>query len=377
LLYDRARVAVSGLVSHVSSACVVGAGVFGAATARELALRGWDVTLVEQYAPGTVRSASGGDTRLLRMAHGGGDWYADLAWRARSLWIDLQEQTGTRIWEPVGVAWFAQDEDGFEARSRPALDRLGVSYEWLAPDDARSLYPSFATDGLSAVLFESDAGVLRARAATQLLVEDGVRNGVRVEGGRATPATAPGADIVVWACGPWLAGLFPHHVELKITRRDVFFFGADSAWQDAPGFCDYEGPYYGHGDIAGLGVKVAPDVPGDEIDPDTVDRIPLAERERQARAYAAQRFPALAEAPVVGGRVCQYDLSADTHFIVDRHPEHTGWWLAGGSSGHGFKHGPALAEYLADCIEGKRERESFHALGARSGDAGLRTASIG
>ena len=46
----------------MSSAVVVGAGVFGAATARELALRGWDVTLVEQYAPGTVRSASGGDT---------------------------------------------------------------------------------------------------------------------------------------------------------------------------------------------------------------------------------------------------------------------------------------------------------------------------
>ena len=35
------------------------------------------------------------------MAHGGVDWYADLAWRARSLWIDLQEQTGTRIWEMV------------------------------------------------------------------------------------------------------------------------------------------------------------------------------------------------------------------------------------------------------------------------------------
>ena len=361
----------------MSSACVVGAGVFGAATARELSLRGWDVTLVEQYAPGTVRSASGGDTRLLRMAHGGVNWYADLAWRARSLWIDLQEQTGTRIWEPVGVAWLARREDGFEARSRPALDRLGVSYDWLAPDDARPLYPSFATDGLAAVLLESDAGVLRARAATQLLVEDGARHGVRVEGGRVTPSAEPSADAVVWACGPWLAGLFPQHVQLKITRRDVFFFGADSAWQNAPGFCDYEAPYYGHGDIGGLGVKVAPDLPGEEIDPDTVDRVPLPARVREARAYTAHRFPALAEAPVVGGRVCQYDLTADTHFLVDRHPEREDWWLVGGSSGHGFKHGPALAEYVADCVEGKREREPFHALGARSGDAGLRTASIG
>ena len=39
------------------AAVVVGAGVFGASTARELARRGWTVALVEQYSPGTVRSA--------------------------------------------------------------------------------------------------------------------------------------------------------------------------------------------------------------------------------------------------------------------------------------------------------------------------------
>jgi len=115
----------------VSSAVVVGAGVFGAATARELALRGWEVKLFEQYAPGTVRSASGGDTRLLRVSHGDADWYAELARDARLRWLELQESTGTRIWEPVGVAWFAHSEDGFESRSRASLGRLGVACEWL------------------------------------------------------------------------------------------------------------------------------------------------------------------------------------------------------------------------------------------------------
>jgi glycine/D-amino acid oxidase-like deaminating enzyme len=162
-----------------------------------------------------------------------------------------------------------------------------------------------------------------------------------------------------------------------VTRRDVFFFGADAPWQDAPGFCEYDASFYGHGDIAGLGVKIAPDLAGEEIDPDTIERLPLPARERDARAYAKRRFPALAGAPVVGGRVCQYDLSSDTHFIVDRHPEHPHWWLVGGGSGHGFKHGPALAEYVVDCIEESRRPESFHALGPRHGDAGLRTASIG
>ncbi len=356
---------------------MVGAGVFGAATARELALRGWDVTLVEQYAPGTVRSASGGDTRLLRFAHGDVDWYAALARSARLKWIELQEATGTHIWEPIGLAWFARDEDGFEARSRASLDRLGVSYDWLDPETARELYPSLNVDDLVGVLYEPEAGVLHARRATQLLVEDGERAGVLYESTRVLPADEPHADVVIWACGPWLASLFPEQVELKVTRRDVFFFGADGTWRGTPGFCDYEAAYYGHGEIAGLGVKVAPDLPGDEIDPDTLERIPLPSLERAAREYLGQRFPALAGAPVIGTRVCQYDLSTDTHFIVDRHPERDSWWLIGGGSGHGFKHGPAFAEYVADCVEGKRQREPFHALGERTGDAGLRTGSYG
>src|SRR5690348_11696449 len=67
-----------GRVTGVQTCALPISGVFGASTARELALRGWDVTLVEQYTPGTVRSGSGGDTRLLRAAHGSVGWYTDL-----------------------------------------------------------------------------------------------------------------------------------------------------------------------------------------------------------------------------------------------------------------------------------------------------------
>jgi sarcosine oxidase len=359
----------------VSSACVVGAGVFGASLARELALRGWDVTLAEQHAPGTTRSASGGDTRLMRAAHGAAEWYTASAARARALWLELEAATGTRIWEGVGLAWLARRADGFEAESVPVLRRLGIAHEWLTPDDARDLFPSLAVDDLRGVLFEPDAGVLHARRATQLLAEDGQRHGVVVQGARLTPADRPPGDVVVWACGAWLPHLFPEHVAVEVSRRDVFFLGGDRAWRGAPGFVDYDGGFYGHGDVGGLGVKIAPDSASDIVDPETLDRTPSAHWEEQARSYAARRFPSLASAPVLGGRVCQYDLSSDTHFIADRHPENDRWWLVGGGSGHSFKHGPALAEYVADCIEGRREREPFHAVGPRSGDAGLRTGS--
>jgi glycine/D-amino acid oxidase-like deaminating enzyme len=357
-----------------TSALVVGAGVTGAAVARELARRGWDVTLAEQYGPGTVRSASGGDTRLLRAAHGDTAWYTELAWRARSLWLDLQEETATRIWEPTGLAWLARADDGFERSSVAPLERAGVPHEWLAPEQAADLFPSLGLAGLHAVLWEPSAGVLHARRATQLLVEDGERRGVRRLAARVAPGGEQAADAVVWACGAWLPALFPEHVPVRVERRDVFFFGGDAAWRDAPGWVEYDAGFYGHGDVGGLGVKVAPDLPSDEIDPDTLDRLPSAERAAAARAFAAHRFPALRDAPLLGARVCQYDLTSDTHFLFDRHPEHDSWWLFGGGSGHGFKHGPALAEYIADCVEGGREPEPYHALGERTGHAGLRTA---
>ena len=219
-----------------ASATVVGAGVIGASVARELALRGWDVTLAEQYAPGTVRSASGGDTRLLRAAHGEPEWYTASAVRARTLWLELQESTGTRIWEGVGLAWLARRADGFEAASAPVLERLGIPYEWLSPDDARDLFPSLAVDDLHAVLYEPQAGVLHARRATQLLVEDGERAGVRLTAERLTPSDDPPGDVVVWACGAWLPQLFPEHVAVEVERRDVFFLGGDHAWRGTPGF---------------------------------------------------------------------------------------------------------------------------------------------
>jgi sarcosine oxidase len=355
----------------VTKAVVVGAGVFGAATARELDRRGFDVTLVEQYAPGNIRSGSGGDTRLLRFSHGDSDWYSLLAHRALALWRELEAETGERLFEPVGVAWFDSGEGDFTARSEGTLARLGIPTERLTPDEARRLYPSLGGDDLRSVLFEPAAGVLYARRATQALTR-----GLRLETGRATAAEPPAADVLVWACGSWLAKLFPGLVEQKVTRRDVFFFGAGGDWARTPGFCDYEAPFYGHGELDGLGFKVAPDVPGEDVDPDLLERLPKPENERLAREYAARRFPALAKAPLVGARVCQYDLTADTHFLVARHPEHSDWWLVGGGSGHGFKHGPALAEYLADCIEGKREPEPFHGLGPRDPGAGLRTATI-
>ena len=178
------------------------------------------MTLVEQYVPGTVRSASGGDTRLLRAAHGEATWYAESAVRAREAWLELERRTGTHLWEPVGLAWFAHRPDGFEAASRDSLETLGVEHRWLAPEEARPFYPSLGVGDLHGVLFEPQAGVIHARTATRLLAEDAVAAGVELVTRRSAPGEEAAADAVVWASGAWLAKHFPEHVGLTVSRRD-------------------------------------------------------------------------------------------------------------------------------------------------------------
>lgn len=369
----------------MSSAIVVGAGVFGGSLAHELVERGWKVTLVDRYPPGHARAASGGESRLIRSAHGDDAWYVRSARRAYERWLELEEETGSALLVPCGVLWLARDEGGWEAASERVLAAEGIPTERLTPEAAASLFPSFAGDGLAFCLFEPQAGVLRARDATRAIVSLARAKGARFVGGEARPAAAGGvevegerldADAVVWACGPWLAALFPGVARLRVTRQEVLHFGAPIAWETppVPAWVDYDAAFYGLGDLDGRGVKVSPDREGPEFDPDRDDRAPSDEAAQEARAYLGSRFPALAQAPLVFSRVCPYSLTADTNFLVARHPEREREWLLGGGSGHGFKHGPALGEYVAGLLEGGGEPDARFGVGERSSGRSLRTA---
>jgi sarcosine oxidase len=368
------------------SAIVVGAGVFGASVADRLAGSGWDVTLVDVDEPGHDRATSSGHTRVIRYGHGPDLRYVRMAWRARTLWVELEQDTGADLFVPCGVLWLARSDDGWEAESEAVLRAEGIPVERLSPDEAAGLYPSFSAEGLSHAMVETEAGALRARAATQALVERAVARGATLVRGRAVPTAdggvsvdgqRRGADRVVWAAGPWLGRIFPGLVELRVVRREYDYFQAGPEWSAAsvPIFYDFAGPVYGIGDVDGRGFKVAPDDPAPEFDPDTIDRAPDPATEAAARAYLRLRFPALARAPLLGYRVCQYELTADNQFIVAAHPEHEGVWILGGGSGHGFKHGPALAEYVERLLEGAEQPDPRLGLGARRPATGLRSAA--
>jgi glycine/D-amino acid oxidase-like deaminating enzyme len=371
------------------SAVVVGAGVFGSSLARRLAIEGWDVTLVEQQTPGWAGSSSGGESRLIRFSHGADRWYTRSAWRARELWREIDPT----LMAGCGLVWFAYGDEGWEADSERALRAEGIPVERLEPAEAARLFPSLGVDDLAWVLYEPEACVVFASRAVGVLAEQAREAGARIVRARAEPHGARvelcrersgaacdavdvlEADHVVWACGPWLPKLFPALAEVEPTLQEVVFFDAGGDWASAPGWVDYDRSMYGHGSLESHGFKAACDSEGQTVDPDELGD-PGGATVPKIRDYLGARFPALRDAPLRSRRPCPYELTADTHFIAAPHPEHPSVWLLGGGSGHGFKHGPALAERMLAWLRGDEPPDPRFALGPRAVDRSLRTAGV-
>jgi sarcosine oxidase len=359
---------------------VIGAGSFGASLAWTLARGGDRVTLVDQFEPGDPRATSGGETRLMRGAHGADADYTASAMRARALWRELEQESGEALYEECGVAWFARREDGWEAASERVLADVGVPTERVDPV---RLYPSVAAGDLAFTLLEPEAGVLRAQRAVRALAARAQAHGARMVRASARPdgaaallddGTRLGGDAVVWACGAWLGELFAGLVSLRVTRQEVLLFDGGPAWRAGqPAWVDYDGAMYGTCDVDRLGFKASLDIEGPPISPS--DELPEGgATEAEVRAYLGRRFPVLAAAPLNYARCCRYELTPDTRFIASAHPEHASVWLMGGGSGHGFKHGPALAEVVADALRSGAALPERFGLGERRASRSLRTA---
>ena len=114
---------------------------------------------------------------------------------------------------------------------------------------------------------------------------------------------------------------------------------------------------YGMPNLENRGFKLAVDLIQQPADPDTMDRLATKPFVDQMRDFVRDRFPALADAPIVETRVCQYENTTNHHYLIDRHPDRENVWLVGGGSGHGFKNGPAVGKYLADLLTNNADAE--------------------
>jgi len=349
---------------------VIGAGAFGGWTALWLLRGGARVTLVDAWGPGNARASSGGETRVIRGMYGADRVYTEWVVRSFELWREADRNWGQRLYRPTGALWMFRRDDAYARSSLPTLAEVGLAVERLDLDEALRRFPGVDLAGVRSVYHEAEAGSLAARRACQTVARAVAADGGDVVTAAARPgSTAKGrmdavalsdgsplaADRFVFACGPWLGALFPDAVGRLVqpTRQDVFYFGpppGERRFGDDrfPVWVDFgERIFYGIPGNEQRGFKVADDTHGEPVDPTTLERTPRPENLARARALLAERFPALAEAPLVESRTCQYECTPDGNFLIDRHPEAENVWLLGGGSGHGFKLSPALGERMA------------------------------
>ena len=103
--------------------------------------------------------------------------------------------------------------------------------------------------------------------------------------------------------------------------------------------------FYGLPD-QGHGVKLAEHHSGETTTADGVRRV-VDDSEREAiRELARTWLPGLGR--LVDQSVCLYTNTPDSHFVIDRVPDHPAVILASPCSGHGFKFAPVIGEILAD-----------------------------
>ena len=352
---------------------IIGAGVFGAWTAYQLQRSGRQVVLIDAYGPGNSRSSSGDESRIMRMGYGADEIYTRSARHSLKIWKEFSANCGEQLFHQTGVLWLAHEDDPYAMKTKETLLRAGVPLEELTTDAIARRYPQLGRERISWALLEPEAGVLMARRAVRAVARATIAaGGTFVQAAIAKPSgtaklshlmTSDGerilAAVYVFACGPWLPKLFPALLGDRIhpTRQEVFYFGVppgDGRFQEPalPTWIDFKDEAYGLPDIEGRGLKVAIDHHGEPFDPDNGDRVVCSKGLAEVRRYLAQRVPAMKDAPVIESRVCQYENTSNGDFLIDRHPEFENVWLVGGGSGHGFKHGPVIGEYVAARVNG-------------------------
>ena len=330
--------------------------------------------MLDAWGPGNSRASSGGETRIMRGTYGPDQPYTETAARALKLWQKYERRWQQQFLHRTGVLWMVSSrDDAYERGSLAMLRQAQIKFQELSTPEMKRRWPQINFTDVHWGIYEPECGYLDARASCQAVVDAFVDQGGTyrqlavlsdgLESGTLRSLTLSDgsrlkADHYAFACGPWLGKLFRETLGdvIRPTKQDIFFFGTppgDPRFTDAhlPVWGDHNKRFfYGIPGSDRRGFKVADDTRGGAFDPTSGERVVSQATLKRVREYIAFRFPAMKDAPLIEIRVCPYEQTPDGNFIVDRHPRMENVWLLGGGSGHGFKHGPALGEIMADLI---------------------------
>lgn len=337
---------------------VLGLGGVGSGALYWLSRRlGGEVLGLEQFEIGHVKGSSQDHSRIIRLSYHT-PYYVELAKHAYSAWGELEAdadeklivRTGGLDLSPAGATIPIEDYTH-------SMDAAGVPYEMLDAREVMHRFPQFHLSDDIRGLYQPEGGVapaakcmaahLRMARAHGAVVRDNAPvTGIRPVGDELE-ITAGGetyrAHNLVICAGPWInhaLAYFGLRLPITITKEQVTYLAApmldDFAperfpvwiWMNEP--CFYGFPVYGE-----PGTKVAQDVGGGEVTPETRDYEVDQEALKRCLDWMERYLPG-GMGPILYTKTCLYDMPPDRNFILDSLPEQPNVFVADGAA-HGFK----------------------------------------
>lgn len=342
--------------SHIYDAIVIGAGGMGSATAYHLAKSGADVLVLEQFQRGHTNGSSHGENRIIRFFYDK-PFYTELMKTAYSEWRNLESESGKDLLFVTGSVNIGESGHHYAQSVRKSLDSADVESEWWNAKQLAERFPQFKVSDDTDILWQKDTGFLHAAECVSTHLRLAEQHGAEIRENTTVTRIDWQSDIptvyteegkhcsrkIVVTAGSWTDSLLKElALPLKVTKQQVCYYKpSDHSMFEPerfPVFTEvtpqeefmYGIPYFGKN-----GVKVAQHGMGQEIKPDSCNRIPDADYIRRIDSYLHQRIPTLGNA--VNAEVCLYTEAPDEDFIIDTHPHCPNVLIAAGFSGHGFK----------------------------------------
>jgi sarcosine oxidase len=139
------------------------------------------------------------------------------------------------------------------------------------------------------------------------------------------------------------------------TRQQLIYFNPQKGLnQFRPRNCPvfFTDKHYGL-PAAGIdGVKVSPKELNDPVDPESANRSVDSEQVAACREVCRKFVPDLADGEVIHSKVCLYDMTENSDFVLDQDPAHPEVVYGYGFSGHGFKFAPLIGTLLSELALG-------------------------
>ena len=362
--------------------CVLGGGIMGLATAYSISKASASkVLLLDRYGVGNDLCSSNDLNRVFRYSYGNDELYTRMAIESLELWKNLERESGQEILLPTGLLML-QGEDlnanGFNESSYRTLSRMKLGAEQLESEELKERFPQFRAER---GFFDPHGGVLLASKALSVLRSLIEHHGVEVRraaarrlifGNQPSVETTDGENVrfrkLVMTVGPWTNSLLnPKLASMVPTRQQLIYFKPhDDLARFHPKRCPvfFTDKHYGLPAAGINGVKVSPKELNEPVDPESANRSVDSEQIAACREVCRRFVPDLSDGEVVRTKVCLYDMTENSDFVLDRDPDHPEVVYGYGFSGHGFKFAPLIGSLLSELALDKKTNLSLERFSA-------------